>query len=1623
MVRRRPVVLVLLLALSAAFLLGVTSAAEGDAPPPIYLDTSYSFGERAADLVARLTPAQRASQLVSSQAPAITNATNPLLTGYFANSQTTLAAPASGGDTNIKLASITGISAGTRLNIGPDGPQETVTVSSVGTAALTATTLAAAAGAGDTNIKVASVTNTTAGHQLRVDTGANVEFATIQSVGTAGAAGTGVTFTSPLTLAHASGAAAQDLGTGVTFAPALSSGHAFGASVAVLIQGVPRYGWWNEALHGPSRESTAAAGNAVQLNNTMNYPIDQSIGASWDPQLMYRVAQQIGAEAREVVTLNKLDLDFYSPTMNLQRDPRWGRNDESYGEDPFLETKMVSQFVNGVEGKDMDGHLLPGGNGFYQATTTVKHYAMNNSEVNRRAGSADADERTIREYYTQAFRGVVQASQPGAVMSSYNSVNGVPTAADPYLIDTLMRETFGFQGYFTGDCDAISAGINPQHHWQPAGFPHPLTVIESLAFALGAGEDAECNAGFTNASNYRGPTAASTTAGGTMNAIGMNLTTGTGLHTVNDLDVSATRLFTNRMKLGEFNPDADVPWYAQAIARDQSYGMYPWPNSNANNAVTETPARLSLAREAGAASIVLLKNATTTRKDGSVGKLLPIVVPPSGDFKVLVVGPYANVANPYLGGYSSTQAAAGQAKEVNAYPALKSAIQAINPSAQVDFTRGFTGTGTNAATCCTTIDTAAVASAANYDYVIVDAGMDSTASSGTTGTEDRDRTAITLPGLQGQLIAQLDAVNPNVVAYMETIGPQDVTSFEPTTSAILWSSYNGMRHGESLADVLLGNYNPSGRTNGIWYQSNAQIQSITNYAIRPVGPNGRTYMYYNGPLSYPFGYGLSYTSFGFSNLQVSNHSATADDMIDVKADVTNTGPRAGNEIVELYVNTPNADPSLERPIKRLEGFQKILLDPGQTKTVTFPVKIGDLAFWSGTDNRFEVDDGAYGIQISTSSADGDIQLQDTINVSGSLTPKPSVVSAKPRIATTDVARGISQRVMFPEGVAIDPGLTVAMNDDTLYGWLEPGQSKPFPAGMTFSYSSDRPSVVSVDGSGVIHTVANGAATVTANVTYNGVTKSTQFVVRVLSELGDLKVNGKTLTAFNPDVTNYDVVVPNGVSAVPQVTATAPTGTLAITQASAVPGVATVTSTGPDGIVTSYQVNFSKQASNDEFNGPALGSQWHFVRETPADWSLTSNPGSLTITPKTGDLTTTTNTAQNVLLQPALGDWTQTTKVTFSARPNAATQQGGIIAYSDDDNYLKFDLEATSATNIQFNTTLEDKLNGVQVAQTLNTLNANAILPANNTVWLRMTKTGSSYSTFYSLDGGTWVPVWTNGATLKDPQVGVFAFNRAGTTTSLQVSFDFFHVDSSPPEPTPPPTTTAALSPPANAAGWNKDEPTVTLTAVDNSSWGLASTEYNLDAGGWQTYTTPFQVTGEGIHTLLYRSTDNAGNVEPSNTLTIRIDLTNPLVTYTGNAGTYTVDQTVAINCAASDPGGSGVASTTCADINGPAWSFGLGSHTYSASATDVAGNVGTGSTTFTVTVDFTSLAALVRQFSTSTDVANGLVDKLDAASAAKNAKTRGNQLDAFANQVHAQTGKALTSAQAELLLSLAETLR
>lgn len=1159
------------------------------------------------------------------------------------------------------------------------------------------------------------------------------------------------------------------------------------AGVPITINGqlIPAYGWWNEALHGISREQLNTSGNATVLINTTSYPINQAIAASWDPELVYREAALISDETREVVRNNKLDLDMYSPTINLARDPRWGRNDESYGEDPLLTAALASQFVNGMEGKDMNGNLLPEGNGFYKTLTTLKHYAANNSEVNRLNGVSTFDERAAREYYLAQFRQIIQQSDPGSLMSSYNRISVAPDAAystpaaiSVYLMDTLARQTFGFDGYVTSDCDALAIAPS-RHFWVPPSplwpapvFTHTATVGEIFSFGLSAGEDLECNAGYTVFNtNYRtyGPS-----------SVGMRITTPSGLATSNDIDTSLMRLFTARMKLGEFDPEANVPWIVQARARLATYPVNPWVNNNSNLAETQTPERLAMAREAADKSIVLLKNSVTTRKDGSTGKLLPIQVPVTGTFSVLVIGTFGNIPNFYLGGYSSNQGAPGLANHVTPYSGTLAAVQAINPGATVDFLRGFTTASTAASNLTSaTISITDVNSAANYDYVIVYVGTDSS-----IADEDGDRSNLTLPGSGGQaaLISQVAAQNPNTIVFMETIGPVDVTPFEPATSAILWSSYLAQRKGESVADVLLGKYNPSGRTPSIWYPGNGTntsvIPPITDYTLRPApGIPGRTYMYYTGTVSYPFGYGLSYTNFGYGNLQITNKNLDANDAFQVNAEITNTGTISGAEVVELYVNTPDAAPELQRPIKRLMGFQKVFLAPGETKIVTFTVKVPDLAFYDQILGKWAVDTGRYGVQLSRSSADADIQLQDDIQVTGTLTHVPSVITVKPT-AQGDAALGIPTRVLFPEGLVVVPNVTVAMNDDTLYGFIKPGSSKSFPAGMTFNYISNRPGVVSVDGSGVIRTVAAGVATITATVTYSSVSQSTTFVVRVLPSLSAITVDGIPISPFSPSTNNYDLIMPDSTITVPMVSATAthPASVLTVTQAITLPGLATLVVAGDEGIPITYTIALAFKAKSDDFSSTTLGSQWSWVRPSITNTSLITNPGFLTINTQTGDLNTTTNTARNILLQSVSGDWTIESKLVFSRRPAANTEQGGIIAYQDDNNYLKVGWEYNNTSGTRFNVTLEDSFSSSVLAQTLTTLPANSIVPTTtNTVWFRMSKTDVIYRIYYSVDGITFAPLWTTGATLNPVKVGVFAYNRTGTSTTLNVAFDYFNV--------------------------------------------------------------------------------------------------------------------------------------------------------------------------------------------------------------------------------------------------------
>jgi beta-glucosidase len=840
--------------------------------------------------------------------------------------------------------------------------------------------------------------------------------------------------------------------------------------------GIAEWGWWNESNHGVNALTLTPTGNATTLTNTTSYPSDLSMGSTWNPDLVYREAGLIGDEARDVSPNNTQNLDFYAPTVNLSRDPRWGRNDESWSEDPTLTADLASQYVDGLQGQTQDGRLLRAGAGYYKAIATLKHYAANNSEVDRRSGSANMDQRTLREYYTAQFASIIEQSNPGSIMSSYNEVNGVPAAASVQLMDTLARETYGFRGYFTSDCDAVRE-IQNGHHWQPPGAPAPLDQYGRTAYANSAGEDLDCNAGYHDAYSY----------GNTIpTALAQHIPTQTDIYNVGDVDTSLVRLFKARIQTGEFDNQSQVPWVKAARAR---LGGATWVSSDANNAITETPARLRQAQASADESLVLLKNNAVTQADGQARRLLPLRVPRSGAYKIAVIGYYANPSRLYLGGYSSIQAPAGAANNVNSYQGIKSAVQAIDPQAQVDYYPGVTG-GTTGATL-TTVDAASVAAAANYDAVVVVAGTDFT-----TSREDVDRTSLDLPGAQAAMISQVEAANPNTIVYLETTGQVDTNSFQDHTPALLWSSYNGQRQGAALADVLLGKVSPSGHLPFSWYRNASQIPPITDYTIRPSATSaGRTYMYFTGDVTWPFGYGLSYADFSYSHLRVSRPSVDANGTVRVSAYVTNRGRVTASAVPQLYATTPFEPASAQRPVKRLEAFAKVTLAPGRTKRVSFTVPVAKLAFFDEGSGRYVVDNGVYGLQLSSSSADSAVRATTHVRITGRLGGVPTVVNAKP-VQSGDQANGVAQRVMFDPGVRVDPQLTVSMNDQSLYGYITKGQSTPLPRQLSVRYCSNRPGVVRVEHTGTIRTVGTGVATVTVLVRYHGTTVRTSFVVDV-----------------------------------------------------------------------------------------------------------------------------------------------------------------------------------------------------------------------------------------------------------------------------------------------------------------------------------------------------------------------------------------------------------------------------------------------------------------------------------------------------------------------------------------------
>lgn len=863
--------------------------------------------------------------------------------------------------------------------------------------------------------------------------------------------------------------------------------------------GVAAYAYWSEAQHGLSAFYGGYKDDPARFTTprATSFPTNLSASLTWNPELMRRETSAISDEARGELdkslfgkaendignaATNYGNLVYWAPTVNLARDPRWGRTDEAFGEDPFLVGTMGAAWVDGFQGQDAAGRLE---DHYLKAIATEKHFALNNNEKDRMATSSDTDETTIREYFTAQFRRIVEDAHVAGVMSSYNAVNGTPTAVNDLLMNVLLRKTWGFAGYTTSDCGAVGAIYrNPQvdrtpvsllnpalnesgHDWAPPGFTtdhgdmlarwtnaRTGTTVDATAgaeaYALRAGTTLNCVGagsdddeglwdalrGFMGAENAPATIAAAIKAGVLSEAV---------------IDRGLIDVLTQRFRVGEFDP----------VAR-QRY-------TTLGKGQIESGAHRALAQAVAEQAVTLLQDRAPA---GAAAALLP--ADPAATHQVVVLGDQADKV--FLGGYSG--------KPSEQVPLLEG-ITRIVPGAQVTYDAAGTS---STATSAPTLSDATKAAIHDADLVVVMVGTDSG-----TNQEGNDRTSLRMPGNYGQLIDAVAAVgNPRIALVVQSAGPIDLTTAQGKVAAILYSAANGQRQGVAMANALFGRTDPSGHLSFTWYRGDAQLPPMMDYDITPAktGGLGRTYQYFTGTPLYPFGYGGSYTRFRFAHVRLDRARADVNGVVRVRLVVRNTGTRAGATVAELYASSPQV-PGREVPRRRLVGFRRTAeLAPGRSQRLTIKVPLATaLRLWDPAARRSFVPTGRWRLSLATSATD--------------------VVRNLGLRLTGRISRRLARLVLDPAGPIMAVGATQdLMGTNAMYDGLAPALADPgdhvltavrfddsfaalHPADVRFSSSS--PTVATVDRSGRLRANGPGAAMITAAA--GGVRASAPVVVR------------------------------------------------------------------------------------------------------------------------------------------------------------------------------------------------------------------------------------------------------------------------------------------------------------------------------------------------------------------------------------------------------------------------------------------------------------------------------------------------------------------------------------------------
>jgi beta-glucosidase len=764
---------------------------------------------------------------------------------------------------------------------------------------------------------------------------------------------------------------------------------------------VPAYDWWSEALHGVARAGTATV-----------FPEPIGLAATFDVPLIHDMAVVIGTEARakhnQAVRAGRRDimegLDFWSPNINIFRDPRWGRGQETYGEDPFLTGRMGVAFVTGLQGDDPK---------YFRVVSTPKHFAVHSGpEPSRHTINVEVSKHDMEDTYLPAFRAAVTEGKAGSVMCAYNRINGQPACANTFLLKDQLRGAWKFNGYVVSDCDAIVDVFN--------GHKFTKSMAEAAAVSMKTGMDNECADFFTKATDNSDYVKY-------LDAVKL------GLLSEKDIDVALKRLFMARFRLGLFDPPAMVP-YART------------PDSE-----IDSEAHRALALKTARESIVLLKN----------NGILPL----RSDVKrIAVFGPLAESVRVLHGNYSGTASHATTAlegirkqfaAEVTFLPGMNflreqtvipTAVLSTNdgqPGLRAEYFSGRTLAGTPTVTrvdklvdlqlhpdssalappdgmkdfsvrwtgVLTPLESGryqiglvgsmnqlwldgqllvddltshdpslttkslqlekghryalkidlvrggsetklvwlnlfpdpigdAVAAARQSDVAVAVVGITSELEGEemkveVPGFRGGDRTSLDLPKEEEDLLEALKATGKPLIVVLMNGSALSVNWANEHADAILDAWYSGEEGGTAIAQSLAGVNNPAGRLPVTFYKSVDQLPAFEDYSMK-----NRTYRYFEGEPLYPFGYGLSYSKFEYTNLKLSSTTLKAGDSLSVDADIKNVSEREGDEVAELYLSFPKS-PAV--PLRALRGFTRMHLGAGETQHVHFTLDARDLS--------------------------------------------------------------------------------------------------------------------------------------------------------------------------------------------------------------------------------------------------------------------------------------------------------------------------------------------------------------------------------------------------------------------------------------------------------------------------------------------------------------------------------------------------------------------------------------------------------------------------------------------------------------------------------------------------------